>query len=120
MVDGRSIDTTRWRAISIAGQVPEPGHEPTMWFDAGAVRGDAGCNGYTGQEPARIVGGRLDVANTLFTVGGCVDAQGDTTPWGELEPVFMHLLTNQPSIAFRDDQLVLSSSNGEIVFERAP
>ena len=120
LVDGRSIDNTAWRAVSVGGQVPEPGHEPTMQFEAGTVRGNAGCNGYTGQEPARIDRGRLDVEDTLITLGGCIDAQGRTTPWGELEPVFMHLLTGRPSIAFRGDQLVLSSSNGEIVFERAP
>ena len=94
-----------------------PGHEPTLVFDGGKVRGNAGCNGYNGQESASIVDNRLVVGETLQTLGGCIDAHGMTTPWGALEPTFMLLLTTNSSIAFRGDELVIAGSNGELVFE---
>jgi heat shock protein HslJ len=116
-IDGNELDGTSWRAVSVAGQTPAPGHEPTLVFDGGKVRGNAGCNGYVGQGPARIVDGRLDIGETLITLAGCVDDHGRTTPWGELEPTFMLLLSSGNSIARRGDLLVVASSRGELIFE---
>jgi heat shock protein HslJ len=120
MVDGRNIDGTAWRAVSVVGRLPAVGSEPTLRFESGAVRGYGGCNGYTGQGPASIVHGVLDLGDMLMTLGGCLDASGRTTPGGELEPVFFGALSASDRVTFRGGQLVLSGPGGELVFERVP
>ena len=54
MVDGRDVDNTSWRAVSVAGREPPAGAEPTLRFDFATVEGNAGCNAYVGQRQATI------------------------------------------------------------------
>lgn len=120
VVDSRSIDGTAWQAVSVVGRQPAVGNEPTLRFESGAVRGYGGCNGFTGQGPASIVNGALDLGDMLMTLGGCLDASGKTTAGGELEPVYWSALAAADRVAFRGEQLVLSGPQGELVFERQP
>jgi heat shock protein HslJ len=108
LVDGRDVDNTTWRAVSVAGRVPPAGAEPTLRFDFATVEGNAGCNGYVGQRQATITDGRLDLGEILATAGGCVDAAGKATPGAELEPVFLGALGAADRIELRGEQLVLS------------
>lgn len=117
LVDGRDVDNTAWRAVSVAGRVPPAGSEPTLRYDFATVEGNAGCNGYVGQRQATITNGRLDLGEVLATLGGCVDAQGRATPGAVLEPLFLSVLRAADRISFRGDLLVLDGPDGEIVLE---
>ena len=119
-VDGRNLGGTSWRAVRVVDKVPAVGSEPTLVFESGGVRGFGGCNGFTGQTPASIDNGKLDLGEILATLGGCLDASGADTPGMRLVPLFLRTLGSANHVAFRGDQLVLSGPDGELVFERAP
>ena len=45
-VDGRNLDFSSWRAVSIAGSPPIAGNEPTLRFESGRLQGNGGCHGF--------------------------------------------------------------------------
>jgi heat shock protein HslJ len=119
-VDGRSLDGTHWRAISIAGRVPVAGFEPTLQFDNGRVSGSGGCNGYASQEAVTITGNRIVIGSTLSTLGRCLRADGSDGPLMPIEDAFMRTLSAVDHITFRDGDLVLSGGEGVLVFSPRP
>lgn len=119
-VDGHGLEGTHWRAVSVAGQAPIRGSEPTLRFDRGLVSGSMGCNTYSSQQPATITNGTIQIGTTLTTLGRCVQTGGDDAPVMAIEFAFQDTLWAAHRIEFRGDQLVVSGSAGEIVFNRDP
>ena len=52
----------------------------------------------------------------LMTLGACVGPNGDDLPVMAIENAFWTALNAGDRIGFRDDQLVISGTAGEIVF----
>jgi heat shock protein HslJ len=119
-VDGQDLSGTSWKAVSIVGQPPIASSEPTIVFDPQGVHGSSGCNGYTGQQPASISNGKLELGEMLLTLGACVGSDGQDLPVMALEQTFWTTLNAADHIAMRGPQLVISGSAGELVFEREP
>jgi heat shock protein HslJ len=119
-VDGQNLEGTRWMAVSIAGESPIVGSEPTIVFDSQGVHGSSGCNGFTGQAPASISNGNLKLGEMLLTLGNCVGADGQDLPVMAVEQTFWTVLNAADHIATRESQLVISGSAGELVFEHQP
>jgi heat shock protein HslJ len=117
-VDGERLDDTRWVSVSIAGQAPIAGSEPTLVFEDGRVRGSGGCNGYTGQEPVSITNNELELGPVLMTLGGCVGPDGEDLPVMAVEQTFRNTLGAADHIALRDGLLMLSGPAGELIFQR--
>jgi heat shock protein HslJ len=121
VVDGYNLAGTSWRAVSVAGERPVDGSEPTIVFELdGRVRGSAGCNRYMSQQSVSIQDGELEIGGTLMTLGACVGDGGADLPVMAVEESFSAVLGTADHIALRGLQLVISGSNGEVVFERKP
>jgi heat shock protein HslJ len=118
VVDGRNIDGTAWRAVSVDGRSPATGEEPTLRFEFGSVHANGGCNGIVGQEPASIAGNRVDLGDLLMTTGACLDGNGHACC--DLEDPFLQALGAADRIAFEGEQLVLDGPAGQVVLERIP
>jgi heat shock protein HslJ len=119
-VDGQNLEGTTWKAVSVAGQPPIVGSEPTIVFDPQGVHGSSGCNGYTGQKPASIWNGNLKLGEMLLTLGACVGSDSRDLPVMAVEQTFWTMLNADDRIAIRGSQLVISGSAGELVFDRQP
>jgi heat shock protein HslJ len=119
-VDGQDLAGTRWKAVSIAGQAPIAGSEPTLIFDGGRIEGSSGCNTYESQGPVTITGGSIKIGTTLMTLGRCIETGGGDAPVTTIEIAFSAALDAADRIGIRGNQLVLSGSAGELVFERRP
>jgi heat shock protein HslJ len=119
-VDGLHLDGTRWTATSVVGLAPIAGSEPTLNFEGGLVSGSLGCNTYASQQRATISGQRLEIGPTLMTLGRCIETGGADAPVMAIEDAFWLALQAADQISTRGDQLVLSGSAGELVFERQP
>ena len=116
VVDGRNIDGHTWRALSVDGRPTILGSEPTLRFERGVPQGSGGCNSYGSGEPVRISFGALEMPEMLMTVGACLGPNGDNLPVMAIESAYWNALNAGDRIGFRDDQLVISGTAGEIVF----
>ena len=116
VVDGRNIDGRTWRARSVDDRPTIPGSEPTLRFENGVPQGSGGCNGYASDKPVRISFGALEMPEMLMTLGACIGPNGADLPVMAIENAFWTALNAGDRIGFRDDQLVISGTAGEIVF----
>lgn len=119
-VDGHDLEGTRWVAISVAGHAPIAGSEPTIVFENGLVHGSSGCNTYSSQDLARIESGKLVIGATLTTLGRCIETGGGDAPVMPIEEAFSAALRTANHVQLRGEQLVISGSGGELVFEQWP
>jgi heat shock protein HslJ len=120
VVDGHNLDKTSWLAVSVVGQAPIRGSEPTLKFEGGLVGGSMGCNTYTSHEAVTMSGNSIEIGETLRTTGRCIDTGGGDAPVMAIEFAFIDALEAADHIAFRGEQLVLSGPKGELAFERQP
>lgn len=102
------LDGTSWRAVSISGNAPVAGAEPTAQFEEGMIRGTTGCNSYGGR--VLIEGTTLTINDLNRSMIGCPD------PIASVEGTFMKVLGAARTVRFDGPNLVISGDSGEIVF----
>jgi heat shock protein HslJ len=114
--DGRpvSLAGTQWRVVSIAGQVPIAGSEPTIAFGADTVKGSGGCNSFGGSYRYDSTG-VLAFGDLGMTAMACQERRRN-----EIETVFLRTLgsANLVSVDTRG-LLVLSGPAGQIQLANA-
>jgi heat shock protein HslJ len=64
---------TAWRVMSVAGQSPAAGVEPTISFAAAELKGGGGCNSYAAQYEYDPASGAIAIAAFRATAAACVD-----------------------------------------------
>jgi heat shock protein HslJ len=107
---------TAWKVISVSGQAPAIGAEPTATFSADRVTGSGGCNTYGGGFQYDPSSGRIQMRNLVMTSMACVEAARN-----DLEAAFFQAL-GTANLAAVDAQgrLTLSGLGGMIVLEPDP
>lgn len=107
-----TLTGTVWRAVSVAGQAPVAGGEPTIAFTDAQVKGSAGCNSYFGSYRYDPTTGAIQFQQLAMTAMACLDAAR-----GGIEARFTQAI-NQVTSASIDPEgrLVLIGPGGEIVF----
>jgi heat shock protein HslJ len=119
VIDGQNIAGTTWRAVSVAGQSPVPGSEPTITFDGDRMRVFGGCSSRVSDTPAQVQDGRLIVPEMLDPLMNCLaDGGRSESPVMPIEHVFMAVLTQNRHIELQQDELRISGGPGEIVLVR--
>jgi heat shock protein HslJ len=96
--------------ISATGVEIVAGSSITLDFEPGSLAGSAGCNRMFGG--FEIDEGRLLTNGLATTKMACEPALMDQEGW------FLDLLSNAPTIAVDNDQLLLGSGDIELVFDR--
>jgi len=119
-VDGLTLNGTSWRAVSVAGNLPVAGSEPTLTFELGGqIDGSTGCNTYASNDPIAISGNDFrGGGSVLMTLGACVGEDGVDLPVMAIERAFSDALSAANRIGLRRGALVLAGPRGELVFER--
>ena len=110
-----AIEGPTWTAIAVGGQLPVPGHEPTIQLLAGRVRGSGGCNGFSGRYRYDAGTGAVAFDNLAMTAMGCLDPR-----IGTVESAFSGILAGADRLALdADGRLQLTGPAGEIVLAKA-
>ena len=106
-----TLTGTVWRVVSINGQPPVAGSEPTISFAASEVKGSAGCNSYSGGYAYDPSTGSISFAQMAMTAMACVEDRRN-----QVEAAFTKALGSAAS-ASMDPQgrLILSGPGGEIL-----
>lgn len=105
-----ALNGTAWRVVSIGGQVPAAGSEPTIAFTNERAQGSGGCNSWSGAYQFDTSGG-LRFGDVAMTAMACLE-----DPKNALETRFMTALS-QVDLASIDPRglLVLSGPGGQIL-----
>ena len=107
-----TLANTVWRAVSVNGQPPVAGNEPTARFMVTDAKGSGGCNDWFSPYTYDPSSGRIAFMQLAMTARGC-DAP-------ELEPVeraFADVLEAVTDASIDPEgRLVLSGPAGKIVF----
>ena len=100
-----------WRVVSVNGQPPVAGSEPTAVFAATEVKGSAGCNSYGGNYTYDPSTGALAFRDLAMTAMACAEPRRN-----DFEGIFTRAI-NQATSASIDPEgrLVLAGPGGEIV-----
>jgi heat shock protein HslJ len=110
-----AIEGPTWTAIAVGGQLPVPGHEPSIQLDAGRVRGSGGCNGFSGGYRYDARTGRIAFDGLAMTAMGCLDPRV-----GPIETAFSGILAGADRLALdADGRLHVTGPAGEIVLAKA-
>jgi putative lipoprotein len=106
-----SLAGTAWRAVSVAGEPPVAGREPTITFDADRVTGTTGCNQYFGGYT--LGDGTIAFSAVGMTLMACDDEVG------RIEGAFTQALNGATTAAVdASGHLVLDGSGGTVSFAR--
>ncbi len=104
-----------WTAITIRGQAPVPGSEPTIQFVGGNVNGSGGCNHFSGGFRYDEATGAVAFDQLAMTAMACVDQRV-----GAVETAFSGALAQANQLALDGDgRLHLAGPGGEIVLAKA-
>ena len=100
--------------MSVAGQVPAVGSEPTIEFTNAMAQGSGGCNSYSGAYRYDTNGG-LTFGDLALTAMACLEG-----PRNAFETLFMTAL-DKVDLASTDPRglLVLSGTGGQIFLANA-
>jgi len=110
-----AIEGPLWTAIAVGGQPPVPGHEPSIQFGAGRVRGSGGCNGFSGAYRYDAATGTIAFDGLAMTAMGCLDPRV-----GPIETAFSGILAGADRLALdADGRLHVTGPAGEIVLAKA-
>ena len=110
-----AIEGPTWTAIAVGGQLPVPGHEPSIQLDAGRVRGSGGCNGFSGGYRYDAATGAIAFDGLAMTAMGCLDPRV-----GLVETAFSGILVGADRLALdADGRLHVTGPAGEIVLAKA-
>lgn len=108
-----SLAGTSWTLQSLNGEELIPGTEITAQFGEEQILGNAGCNSY--QANYEQNDNQLAVLEFVATEVFCEDPEGVMDQEGE----YMALMLQVDRFEIQDDQLSLSTSDGDtLVFER--
>lgn len=110
-VDGHpaTLAGTAWRVVSIPGQRPPVGGEPTIAFDATTATGSGGCNTFSGTYRYDRIGA-MAFGDLAMTAMACLEA-----PRNEFETAFMRTLGGVNLVSVDAlGLLVLSGPAGQI------
>jgi heat shock protein HslJ len=103
-----------WSVISIRGQAPIPGHEPSIVFAGAHIKGSGGCNQFGGDFRYDQRTGAIELSNLAMTAMGCLDMRV-----GSVETAFVQALTEANRLDLdADGRLHLNGSGGEIVLAK--
>jgi len=111
--------TTEWKLTSINGVPPLEDVAVTLVFDAGKVRGYAGCNWYGGVYNGTRVNGDtagFSVIDLAATERFCVTPAGIVAQ----EQQYLELLNSASSSVRRDSRLSLLNGRREVVLAFSP
>ena len=107
--DPPALVGVKWRVVSVAGRVPQPGHDITFTLDAaGRGGGETGCNSYGGR--FSVEEGRLVMHELQSTAAICADPVA-----GGLERAFLETFESRPFIGLVPGELRLRGEAGEVV-----
>ncbi len=103
-----------WSAISIRGQAPIPGHEPSIVFAGAHAKGSGGCNQFGGDYRYDQGTGTIELSNLAMTAMGCLDQRV-----GSVETAFVQALAQANGLGLdADGRLHLNGPGGEIVLAK--
>lgn len=106
-----TLANTAWRAVSINGQTPVAGSEPTARFMITDANGSGGCNDWFSPYTYDPSTGRLAFEQLAMTARGCLDPAAQAS-----ETAFAAVLGTVTSASIDPEgRLVLSGQGGEIV-----
>ncbi len=109
--DKAALDGTSWTGVSIGGQPPIAGSEPTLRFDGEQLGGSTGCNSFGGG--FGLEGGRFKVGDIAATEMACMDALG------EQEARFFEILRAADRLELGPASLRISGPAGSLEFRPA-
>jgi putative lipoprotein len=110
-----AIEGPTWTAIAVGGQLPVPGHEPSIQFGAGRVRGSGGCNGFSGAYRYDERTGAVAFDHLAMTAMGCLDGRVNA-----VETAFSGILAGANRLSLDPDgRLHVTGPSGEIVLAKA-
>jgi heat shock protein HslJ len=113
VIDGITLEDTRWRAIGVAGLPPVVGHEPTLAFEGGPISGSAGCNDYSWTYRS-LPGGGIIVSGLSQSVREC---EGGDPILARVEERYLSALKAGRRMDIVDGRLEISTGLGTLVFE---
>jgi heat shock protein HslJ len=100
-----------WSTISVRGQPPVPGSEPTITFARERLQGTGGCNQLSGRYRYDEASGTIAFEDLAMTAMACVDNRTMA-----FESAFAQALTQATRVdRDADGRLHLSGPGGEIV-----
>jgi heat shock protein HslJ len=104
--DALDIDRSTWRLVSIDGQPPLAGTEPTITFEAGQVSGTTGCNSFFGSY--QVNGSNISVGVLGSTAMAC------EPPLSEQEARIIERVGAAEAIELADGELQLVGPAGSL------
>ena len=105
---------TQWLLVSLNGQPPVSGSQPSAQFTQTEISGSAGCNGYWGSYQAD--GNKLKMKNVGNTVMACIKPAGLM----DQERAFLDALNLVGSFRLAQDRLELLDASGDAILVFAP
>ena len=109
-----SLAGTDWKVISVGGQAPAPGAEPTVSFSQARVMGSGGCNQFGGEYRYDPATGRIAFTNLGMTAMGCM--RQDVM---NFEEAFSRVLTGAVQVSVDPaTRLILSGPPGAVILVR--
>ncbi|HEX5013934.1 MAG TPA: META domain-containing protein [Candidatus Limnocylindrales bacterium] len=107
-----TLTNTAWRAVSINGQRPVAGSEPTARFMVTDANGSGGCNDWFSPYTYDPSTGHIAFTQLAMTARGC-----DAPALEPIEKAFSDVLVAVTDASIDPEgRLVLSGSAGDIVF----
>jgi heat shock protein HslJ len=101
---------TEWQVVSVAGQAPVPGREPTLRLGPDTLSGSGGCNRYSS------VTLELELPAIRFGGIGIDDAVCPEPLVMAFEDLYVDTLLTADRLELRNGKLVLSGPVFELVF----
>lgn len=105
-----NLTGSRWNLVSMAGEAPVEGSTITLDFLNGDLGGNASCNSYSA--PYTLDGETLSVGLATSTMMACEGVM-------DQEARYLGLLSSAESLSAGDDELVIGTPEGDLVFEPA-
>jgi heat shock protein HslJ len=107
---------TAWRVISVNGQGPVAGSEPTAVFEAARVSGSAGCNQYGGSYQYDAASGAIALKDLGMTAMACLEQRRN-----DFEGIFFSAINKVTNASLDPEgRLVLTGPGDRIVLVAAP
>lgn len=104
------LSGSRWNLVSIAGEPPVEGSAITLDFLNGDLGGSAGCNSYSA--PYNLEADALSVGDVVSTMMACEGLM-------DQEARYLGMLGSAESLAATEDELVIHTPEGDLVYEPA-
>lgn len=103
------LDGTAWQLVTINGNAPVPGTQPTARFAEGEVTGSAGCNSYFGS--FEVKGSKLTVGALGMTEMYCMEPEGAM----DQETAYLSQLGDAESFTIAGETLEITTKSGDVL-----